>query len=90
MDAIGGARRCSRVQATRYCWRCKRHVKSGHKFVWIPVNKKGYYRLQHRNCDFPDTYDHDPSVQRMMDSSRNAHFWGRTLTLKQSELLKED
>ena len=87
-DAVGGARRCSRVQRTRYCFLCKRSVDCGHKFVWTPVNKLGYYRLQHRDCDFPDCYDHSPESHKER-SARNARFYGRALTPGQRRLLEK-
>lgn len=85
-DAIGGAKRCSRVGRTRYCFLCGREVASGHKFVWTPVNRRGYYRLQHRDCDFPDCYDHSPQSMKEYSARMAANF-GHRLTQAQSALL---
>jgi hypothetical protein len=89
-DAVGGARRCSRVQASRYCAKCKRKVASGHKFVWIPVNKMGYYRLQHRNCGFPDCYDHEPSHYHKVMSVQGVRLWGNQATPEQVEFMAQE
>lgn len=86
-DAVGGAKRCSRVGRTRYCFLCQRKVESGHKFVWVPVNRKGYYRLQHRNCGFPDCYDH-ATKQQLLYSAQMAEQFGRQITPEQARLLE--
>jgi len=88
-DAVGGAKRCSRVAKVRICALCKRHVESGHKFSWVPVGKLGYYRLQHRDCDFPDCYDHDArgKAQLVRDTKFRAYM-GRNLTKAEQALLE--
>ena len=85
-DAVGGARRCSRVSKTRWCFKCKRTVDSGHKFVWVPVNDIGYYRLQHRDCGHPTCYEHSPKRLKI-ESAKWRRYMGGKLTPEQIELL---
>lgn len=54
--------------AIRKCRRCKRQIRSGHK--WHFVTEKGVTMTEHRTCKYPDSYSDE-------QGARFAKKWGR-------------
>jgi len=40
----------------RFCFKCKKPVIKRHKVTYIPQEQKGIFKLQHWDCDNPESY----------------------------------